>query len=290
MLCRSHEAGYIHEPFNPYRRPGWGAGRIPHWFLYVDRANESLYMPLVRDILAFHYPLLRNLGEIRSIKRAAFFTRDLGDSVRGRLLRRRPLLKDPIALFSAEWLAQRFDAQVVITIRHPAAFASSIKRLGWRFEFRGWLAQGSLLRDWLHPFEAEMRRLSSPEADIIDQAVVMWNAMHHVIHAYRERHPEWSFVRHEDLSHAPVEGFRKLYETLDLRWNDQVARDIARHSVAVRKPTSWHHSSVRRDSRAATNSWMTRLTPAEIGRIRDGCHQLSSLFYGENAWDRAPRD
>jgi hypothetical protein len=40
MLCESGEAGYIHEPFNPDRVPGWTAGRIPCWFLYVTRANE----------------------------------------------------------------------------------------------------------------------------------------------------------------------------------------------------------------------------------------------------------
>jgi Sulfotransferase family len=290
MLCRSGEAGYIHEPFNPRRRPGWGAGRVPYWFLYVTDENASAYMPVMIDALSFRYPILRNIPDIRGLKEAAFFARDLSHGLRGRVLRPRPLVKDPIALFSAEWLADTFDAQVVITIRHPAAFASSVKRLNWRFEFRGWLAQESLLRDRLGPYESDMRRLSTPDADIVDQAIVMWNAIHEVIHAYKERHPDWYFVRHEDLARAPVDGFQRLYDGLDLRWSDRVARKIARHSVGDRKATSWHHGTVRRDSRAATRSWMNQLTAAEITRIRDGCLEVWRLFYDESDWQGAPDD
>lgn len=44
--------------------------------------------------------------------------------------RSRPLVKDPFALFSAEWFADNFDAEVIVIVRHPAAVVSSIKRLG----------------------------------------------------------------------------------------------------------------------------------------------------------------
>ncbi len=39
----------------------------------------------------------------------------------------RPLLKDPIAVLSAPWLERTFGMQVVFSVRHPAAFAASLK-------------------------------------------------------------------------------------------------------------------------------------------------------------------
>jgi len=44
-------------------------------------------------------------------------------------------------------------------IRNPGAFPSSIKRLGWRFDFRNWLGQELLMRDYLLPFERELARM-----------------------------------------------------------------------------------------------------------------------------------
>ena len=288
MLCRSHEAGYIHEPFNPARLPGWGAGRVPLWFVYVTSANEHVYAPLVERALGFRYPVLENIPQIRSPRRAVFYARDVADAVLARLRRARPLIKDPIALFSAGWLAERFGARVVVMIRHPAAFASSLKRLGWQFKFRGWLAQEALMRDLLHPFEQDIRRCAVDDVDIVEQAIVMWKAMHHVIAVYRRRHPEWTFLRHEDLAREPVEGFRCLYERLGLGWDADVEAEVKRHSGALNpgEVRRWRHGTVRRDSRATTRTWLHHLTSEETLRIRDGVEEVSPLFYSDADWSR----
>lgn len=49
---------------------------------------------------------------------------------------KRALLKDPFAVFSVPWFAKKLNCQIVITVRHPAAFASSLQRLGWNFDFK----------------------------------------------------------------------------------------------------------------------------------------------------------
>jgi hypothetical protein len=196
-------------------------------------------------------------------------------------------VKDPIALMSSEWLAQRFGMNVVVMIRHPAGFTGSLKRLDWRFEFHNWRDQPLLLRDLLGPYEEQIRDFAEHEHDLIDQAVLMWNVTHHVIGGFRERHPEWSFVRHEDLAEEPMKGFRALYERLDLEW-DGVAEDaIARHSSDPQRkevPT-YLHQSVRRDSRAARWTWRSRLTPDEQRRVREGTSEVAAAFYSDEDWD-----
>lgn len=48
---------------------------------------------------------------------------------------RRLLIKDPLAYFSSKWFAKSYDMDVLILIRHPAAFAASLKQQGWYFPF-----------------------------------------------------------------------------------------------------------------------------------------------------------
>ena len=283
MLCASGEAAYIHEPFNPRRRPGWTGDRVPYWFLHVTRDNERYYTSIVEDVLRFRYPVSRNLRDLDGARAAALFLSDLANAARYRVTHPRPLLKDPMALFAAEWLAERFGARVVVTIRNPLAFAGSIKRLDWQFRFRSWLAQPSLADGLLARYRDEMVRLWSGEGDIVDQAVVMWNALHEVIDGYRSRHPEWVFVRHEDLSAAPQEGFAALYEHCGLTFNARAGERVASFSSAgnPKDLPVWRHMSVRRHSRAATETWRSRLTGEDVARVRSGTAEVAARFYPE---------
>ena len=284
MLCLSREAGYIHEPFNPRRRPGWSGDRIPHWFLYVCPDNEQFYEGVARDVLRFRYPVARNVSAVRGARQAALFAQDVARSVRYRLDARRPLLKDPIALFSSEWLAARFGTQPVVMIRNPLGFVSSIKKLNWQFRFRSWLAQDLLVRDLLAPFHDDMHRCWAGDCDIVDQGIVMWNALHYVIGLFQDRHPDWIFMRHEDLAARPEQEFTALYQQLGLTWSTSVAGRLARYSTGRRGSDVpvWRHTSIRRDSRAATTTWKQRLSPAEIERISSGTAEIGRRFYPES--------
>ncbi|HEY7874453.1 MAG TPA: sulfotransferase [Actinomycetota bacterium] len=281
MLCATGEAGYIHEPFNPKRTPGWGGGRIPWWYLYVTEANESYYRSVVERALAFRYPIVDNLRTVSSARRAALFGMDLARSLPARVRGARPLIKDPIALFASEWLARTFDADVVVMIRHPAAFASSIKRLNWRFEFRDWLAQDDLIADYLSRWHRQMHDCWANKVDVIEHAIVMWNAIHDVVDEFRTRHPDWTFVRYEDLADDPLAGFRSLYDGLDLRWTDEAAAAIQKTSAEgnPKEVPRWRHQSIKRSSSAAKDTWRTRLTPEEIERVTAGTAEIAARFY-----------
>jgi hypothetical protein len=286
MLALDPGVGYIREPFNPDRWPSWMRSRPPHWFEYVCAEDEAAFAPQVRDMLAFRYPI-RNLVAARSTGDVRRLVSEYRSSRDFRRRGVRPLLKDPIAVLSSEWLADRFGAEIVLLIRHPAAFASSIKRLDWAFDFRSWTAQPLLLRDLLGPYEAEIRSFAEHERDLIDQSILLWNAIHHVILGYRERHPGWTFLRHEDLCEDPVGGFRGLFEHLGLTWDAATAEAIASSSSdesAKEVPASQRHN-VRRDSKAARWTWLKRLTRDEQDRIRAGTAAVAAAFYGPEDWD-----
>jgi hypothetical protein len=286
MLALSSGVGYLHEPFFPRRWPGWLREPLPHVFQYICEENEGPFTGLVGDALAFRYPV-SNLLEVRNARQAFQVAEELPFSLWYRLRGARPLLKDPMALMSSQWLTERFGAQPVVMIRHPAAFAGSLKRLDWpRFDFHNWADQPLFLRDLASPYEDQIRAFATREPDLIDEAILMWNVIHHVIGVFRDRNPEWSFVRHEDLSEEPVKGFRALYERLRLRWDGVVESAIVRSSSAEgRKEVPSHlHRTVRRDSRAARWTWAGRLSAEEIDRVRGGTSDVAVLFYGDEDW------
>ena len=285
MLCLSGEAGYLHEPFNPNRSPGWFPRPLPYWFMHICRENETAYRADVERILNFRYPFASSL--VRSgPKDIARQAPELGRGLVSRLRSRRALLKDPLALFSAEWLTDSFDAQVVVMIRHPAAFVGSIKRLNWGFDYeRHWLGQPLLMEHLLVGHEAEYKGYVG-EVDLVGEGIVMWNSMYEVVRGYRERHPNWSFVRYEDLAEEPLDGYRALYDALGLTWSERVAREVgASASESNPKEVPLHkRRAIRRDSKAAKATWLSRLTVQEIERVRMGTAAVAESFYGDEDW------
>ncbi len=275
---------YLWEPFSVLHRPGICNAPFPYWFPYVSYENEQPYVAPVRDMLAFRYKVGAELRAVRSPKDAARLARDRARFSRFRREDARPLLKDPIAVFSAEWLADRFDMQTIVLIRHPAAFASSLKNRGLRHPFDHFLAQPLLMRDVLATYEDDIRRFASTEQPLVDQAILLWNLIHHAIRRYRTQRNDWTFLRLEDIARAPVESFRGIFGQLGLTFDERVRRTIEEHSARGNPVDAADPASHRRDSRASVEAWRARLTAEEIRRIRAGVETISTEFYSDTDW------
>jgi hypothetical protein len=286
MIGASEDVGYVHEPFSPNRGPGICRTQFPFWFTYIRPGTDGAVADDFRRLLAFRYNYRAQALSMRSSADIRDVIRDGGRFFRFRLRGSRPLLKDPIAFFSAEWIAQTFDSQVVVVVRHPAAFASSIKRLGWNHPFSHFLDQPALIEDHLLSFREELTAFAQDEYDILDQAALLWRLVHKTVAHYRSRHADWFFVRHEDLSRDPLGGFRALFNFLDLRYTERV-RDVIRRSSSPSNPVDRDPDdplSGVRDSRANVDNWRQRLTAAEVERVRTQVADVSHLFYGEDEW------
>jgi hypothetical protein len=128
MLAAAPGNAYISEPLNVLHRPGVFAQPVRHWYTFIGQHNEAAFLPALHSMLAFEYGLMRELRSLRSRRDLLRMLRDAFAFASARAARKRPLIKDPFAVFSARWFADRLDCRVVITVRHPAAFASSLKR------------------------------------------------------------------------------------------------------------------------------------------------------------------
>jgi hypothetical protein len=285
MLAASGEVGYISEPLNVLHRPGVMNIPVRRWYTYICADNESEYLPALRQTLAFHYHLGTELLSLRSRKDLLRLGRDWGGFVNARYHRLRPLLKDPFAVFSIPWFIERLGCQVVVTVRHPAAFASSLKRLGWTFQLEDLLAQPLLMRDGLEPFRTQMETIS-PE-DRIGRASLLWKMIYQMVDEYHRRYPQLEIVCHEELSQDPVSGFRSIYSDLDLDFTSGAQMAILNSSsddnpVEV-SPTAVH--SIRLDSRASLGNWKRRLDAGEIARVRQITAGMSECYYPASSWE-----
>ena len=196
----------------------------------------------------------------------------------------RVLIKDPFAVFSIPWFARRLNFKVVVTVRHPAAFTSSLKRLGWNFDFSDLLDQPLLMRDHLEPYRARMQSINSD--DIIGQASLLWTMFYRFVHSARELNPDFIVVRHEDLSRDPVNGFRDLYASLGLDYTPRAEKRIL-NSSSSENPAELSRKkvhAVKLDSRANMDNWKKRLTDEEVKRVREMTEEVAQFFYPERNW------
>jgi hypothetical protein len=282
ILTESNEVGYLNEPFNLARSPG--SFRVPaeHFYLYVTTENEDRVLPVLRRGLDFEYPLARELVRCRNRVDLHHTLRSWQEFRRGR--GRRPLVKEPHAVFSIDWFARRLDSDVVVLVREPLAVVSSWKRLGWSFDFANLLDQPLLMRDLLAPFEDEMSSALDDSWSLVARVALLWRVIYSVVAEIRL--PNVHVIRHEDLSLDPVGGFAKLFGELQLDFTDELEHLVIASSSSgnpSETPPDRPHET-RLDSKANLENWRHRLDAAEIERIREVTEATAATFYPNPTW------
>jgi len=287
ILSAADNVVYIHEPFNITQYSGVFSLPSEFWFTYVSTGNEALVREYMSKVIGLEYELFRH---VKQENRIADFLRVLKSYstywYRRKFTHPRVLLKDPIALFSAEWLCDTYDLDVVVLIRHPAAFISSLKRLEWRHPFDHFLKQTELMEDYLEPFRYQIIECVEKPRDIISQGIVLWNIFHYIIAKFQDGRANWTFIRHEDISREPFNEFRRLFDKLGLSFSEKIQRIIA-CSTSASNPSGASDKSFDQlmlDSEQNIWNWKKRLTEDEINRIKNGVEPLASSFYCEADW------
>jgi hypothetical protein len=284
MLSLSKDVAYIHEPFNVTDEITINPKQFDLWFYYVCQENSGDTEMVMQNILSYRYPLASNLMKSRSLRHIAKVIRDQYLSTSHKLHSRRPLVKDPIAIFSAEWLAHNFDMDVLVMIRHPAAFCSSLKIKNWNHDFSHFLKQPALMERYLGHFRSEIVNASESQLDVIDQAILLWNCIHHTIFIFSKIHKSWVFEKHEDLSINPISGFRDIFNKFDLCFDESVEKAIAKRTGEHNPIEQIERNEFIRNSKESLNNWRTRLSDKEIEYIKIRTQSVACHFYTDSDW------
>jgi len=269
MLTLGKNTLLIREPFNIRKNAYKYNGLAKYWFTYAPE------LPYKLSIEAFSKVLNRKTGKVfkrKEYQRYFRFTR------KGRLV-----IKDPIACFSSEWLYNNFDIELIVLIRHPAAFAESLKRMGWYFPFEHLLKQKKLMEDLLMPFQSEIENYPK---NIVSQAALLWKLIYYVLLKYKEKYPDWIVEKHEDLSLNPVDKIKNIYIQTGIPWNNSIKAKILQftgpHNPADPKNGAVH--TLKRNSLSNIKRWKKLLSESEIQAVYDITYPVANKIYNENEW------
>ena len=277
-LTLSGEVGELYEPFNPAAHQArWFDP--PEFYLYVDERNSDRYNGRLQAMSRLEFPLswVRGRTSLRTWRTAYGHRRH----------RRTAMVKDPLALFSTPWLAAELGFRPVILVRHPAAFVSSLVRVGWQVRFGSWLRQPLLMDSLLAPWAEQIERAEAGERDLVRDGALLWAVCNDVVRRWRDEHPEWWVIRHEDLAGDPERAFADLYRGLGLTWSPSVAAAV-RASTSSDNPTdvsSGAQHELARDSRGIATLWRSRLSESDVSVVREVTAEVGRAFYGDGMWD-----
>lgn len=275
---------YVHEPFN-VSHPNKAIGlKLDTWFLH---APSSIHMEEI-------YKSFDNLFKLSSLTYAARVCKRAGIDIKTParfskhfllelFFRPRILVKDPLALFSAEWLHEIFDFQVIVMIRNPYAFVGSLKAAGWDFDFENLRKQNYLMKTWLSQFSdrIESMCIERDSYDLIDRAALLWSILHFVIQMYQAKYTDWLFVKHEDIAMDPKPGFNNIYNHLGLKLDGKIMEYIENFTSENNPKVSTSSKYQPRNSKLSLYTWRNRLSDDEIERVKIATRDIASMFYSD---------
>ena len=168
------------------------------------------------------------------------------------------VVKSAHGALAVEWIAARFDPDVVIVVRHPYNVIASWTELGWGgcgLDSNPKVVERFVRRWDLPPLSPSSSRL----ARVSWEVGLMLSVLHHAA----ERHENWQFVSHEQLCGDPCGRFRKLYSALGLTWTPAAEQHLNESNRAGSGLTT------RRVARDQPERWRTRLSSNQVREIAD---------------------
>ncbi|GAB3282163.1 hypothetical protein GCM10027297_21700 [Parahaliea aestuarii] len=172
----------------------------------------------------------------------------------------RLIVKDPTAVLMADWVSDRFNAQVVVTTRHPCGFASSIVPLEWDLSLPRFTRQNKLVKDHLKPHLPAIRRA---KGDPWKQAAAIWSMIHVVLLNQLAHRKDWIICDFETLCRDPENQVSHLCARLGLV-ADAPQRRIRKLATGDGQSDT---GSTRKRTAEMPYIWQSRLSQAQIDAV-----------------------
>jgi len=289
LLALAPGVGYVHEPFNR----DYGEKRVDAWFPYTHEGlgNEPRYRaifddlvrgkavykraPLIGERNAPHLVLGRLL--LRNRHQLTYHIARLNPGVR------RFLIKDPLACLLSEYAHRTSHFDVVVLIRHPAAFVASMTRMNWVFNFDDHLSNEALCRN--HPLPPGFTPPAS-DAGPFEIAASAWYFLNAILTCFLDRNDKMIVLRHEDLSVDPEARMSDLYDRLGLSFSERCRRKIIQTTGGDNPiaPQEGRIHDLTRNSRANIKRWKDILSKDDIRCIRAITEPLACRYYSDIDW------
>ena len=277
IISSAKKVRYVQEPFNVAIKNYKSPFLTNYEYLSDERTEADLQQAhaYINSFIATN--TLAPLKKIFTANTMQGAWYSLGDFFNRRT--HRTLFKDPLALLSAEWMSKEFNCDVLVLVRHPAAFVASLKVKNWEVNFNSIKRQPLLIKNHLQAYEEEIHDFAVSKKDIIAQGILIWNMLYHVVSTFQTNYAkEWLFIRHEDVSRDPIGAFKEIFEFLSLDFSQEV------QDLIIVTTTSSNATKKLRNSEENIHTWKSRLSDEEIKQIKEGTQAVWPKFYSEDDW------
>ncbi|WKK67354.1 sulfotransferase domain-containing protein [Lutimonas zeaxanthinifaciens] len=286
MIRLSGKYNYIYEPFRG-RDNLKVENPIRHHFEYVTKENHPLFKNYL-DVCLSKQPLsLTKQLKIGSsfFEKNVFLLKWLFVSVKREFyFNDRFIIKDPLALFSVNWINENYDTATIVISRHPAAYVASIKRLGWRHNIGNILKQEEFVKKYLLHLRDELKSFNQTPDNLLQEATLRWKVYQSFINTLKRESNNYYFIRHEDLSSNVYNEYSKIYNYLGINMKQSVEEKIKELNSRDSEPLGQQVHVLKRDSFSNIKRWKEILTKSEIEYIRNQTINISKYEYNENDW------
>lgn len=219
---------------------------------FRDRLASRLLQRLPRDVArastSWRNPhATMKVRTIRSLARAPGRQQN-GDQV---------MIKAVYSAFCLDWIADRWDPEVIVTSRHPFNVVSSWMMLGWKgYDLHD---RPELQSRYVERFDLPRLRADASRVERLAWEVgLLTVAFEDLV----KRHPSWHVWRHEDMCADPEPGFKALCDRLRLTWTDRAAEWLAASNAPGER------FEVRRLAAEERDRWRQRLSPDEVSQVQ----------------------
>jgi Sulfotransferase family len=167
-----------------------------------------------------------------------------GKNTPSELRNQRLLVKSVHAPLALEWLAEEFEFDVLVLLRHPGNVLASWLALDLNEQFvrleENPAVRSQLLKPW---------GVTAPGPDPLERMIFSIGVLSTALEAAASRNPRWLVRTHEQLCSDPGQEFKKLYADLGLSWseevdgflvgNDRPGKGFITQRVAAELPDNW---------------------------------------------------
>ena len=291
MLNLRNEFNIVEEPLNISNNTGWIGSKIQNYFLYIDEANSSLFKKeFDKLIYKYDYRFFKQLSFISNFNDFKKVIKDYIVSIKYKYNNNRLLIDDPFAVFSAEWFYKEYNADVIIMIRHPASFVSSLKLLKYEFPFSHLSNQKNLVEFKLKKYKSQLDEYTIDKKSIVEQGVFLWMMIYDVVNQFRNKYKtDWMFVRFEDIIRYPETNIHEISQYVGLPTNSFITELEKAKSSSI----SDKEIKLLDEQNKISNSYSTKdhlcsykkiLTEQEIAYVKEKAKNIWCEFYSDEDW------
>jgi hypothetical protein len=178
-----------------------------------------------------------------------------------------------------EWIAEEFDVDVLLLLRHPASVLASWMEVNLKDSRYSTLEHHPAVRKrFIEPWGVPL-----PGPDPVERMSWMIGLLIAAIEDVSARHPDWHVRTHEQLCSDPPAEFQQLYRDLGLVWGEATADFLHQHN------TPGSGFMVKRVASELADSWQHRLDDDQLATLRRVLGWFPITTWTDKDFQRASR-